>query len=213
MDAEPAILRVDPENPGRDAIFAAARAVLRGGVVVFPTTGLYGLAADARGPGAVDRVFSLKQRPLHRPVLVLVNEREDVAPLVSEVPSAATLLMNRLWPGGLTLVLPVHPEYAHLTAGTGKIGVRMAAHPVARALVAAAGIPITGTSANISGMPAVSRIQDLSPELAAGAEVLLDAGQLAGGKGSTVVDATCDPVAVLREGAVTAQRIRDVLRG
>jgi L-threonylcarbamoyladenylate synthase len=120
--------------------------------------------------------------------------------------------MEKIWPGGLTLVLPASPAIpAALTAGTGKIGIRLPAHPVARALVAAVGRPITGTSANVSGRSGCSRIAALDLQIAAAAELILDAGHLAGGVGSTVVDATRRTPVILRSGAVSDDKIRMAL--
>jgi L-threonylcarbamoyladenylate synthase len=189
--------------PDLSAIREAARALGQGGVVVFPTTGLYGLGADARNPKAVERVFAMKRRAPEKPLLVLVAERGDVAPLVREVPSEAVRLMDVLWPGRLTLVLPAAPEFFHLTAGTGALGVRLAAHPVARELVREFGGPVTGTSANLSGGPSASRVVDIAPSILEAAAVVLDAGALAGGAGSTVVEVS-GGVRILREGAVSA---------
>lgn len=177
-----------------------------------PTRGLYGLAADAFRESAVARLFALKGRPAEKPVLVLISDPSELDRLVVAVPATGRLLMDRFWPGRLTLVLPARPEVpAALTAGTGKIGVRLCGHPVARMLAAAAGGPITGTSANRSGGPGCHRIDDLDPELAQGVDFILDAGPLAGGSGSTVVDVCGDRPEVLREGAAGRAELAEVL--
>jgi L-threonylcarbamoyladenylate synthase len=120
--------------------------------------------------------------------------------------------MNAFWPGGLTIILESRPELPDLLTGkTGKIGIRVPRHPMASALVNAFDGPLTGTSANLSGRPGCSQIDDLDPQLIQQLDVVLDAGPLKGGVGSTVVDATSDPPLVLREGAVSKQQLDSVL--
>jgi L-threonylcarbamoyladenylate synthase len=182
----------------------------RGGVVVFPAKCLYGIAVDARNPEAVARVFEVKRRPQDNPILVLINERQDLERLVKRVPEKAVALMDRFWPGDVTIVFEAVDDLPGvLTAYTGKIGIRMPQHPVARALIKQLGTPMTGTSANISGARGINRVQDLAPALVSRVDLVLDAGELKGGKGSTVVDVTGDTVKVLREGEVAEA---DILR-
>ncbi len=197
------IRRVDPDRPDPDVIQEAAEAIAAAKVVVFPTRCLYGLGADAFDRDAVEKVFTLKHRPENKPILVLIQNRREVSRLAAEVPEAAGRLMNEIWPGDLTLVFFARPEVpVLLTAGTGKIGIRLPGHPVAAALVEAAGRPITGTSANLAGRPGAATIQDLPDEIADHVDLILDAGPLKGGVGSIVVDVTVDPPKVLREGTL-----------
>ena len=181
----------------------AARAISSGGLVVFPTRCLYGLAADAGNEAAVRQVFRAKGRSPENQVLILIRHIDDLAGLVTVVPDTAALLMEKIWPGGLTLVFRASAAVpAVLTAGTGKIGIRLPAHPVARALVEAVGRPVTGTSANLSGQPGCSQIDSLAAEITAAADLIIDAGRLAGGVGSTVVDVTRREPVILRSGAI-----------
>jgi L-threonylcarbamoyladenylate synthase len=192
-------------SPDPALIQTAADRIQQGGVVVCPTSGLYGLAADPFRPEAVLRVFALKGRPPHMPLLVLIDNRDTLPRLTTGIPTAAQRLMEHFWPGGLTLIVPAHPALpAALTGGGATVGIRQAAHPVARALARAAGGVITGTSANLSGQPGCNRISDLDPAVAAAVDLILDAGPLAGGPGSTVVDCTANPPRLLREGVVPA---------
>lgn len=205
-------LAIDPGRPDPLVIRAAADIVRRGGVVVFPTRCLYGLAADALNPAAVERVFALKRRPAVKPILVLVADPCGVRSLVEQVTPPAERLMQHFWPGLVTVIFTARKKLpANLTAGTGKIGIRVPSHPVAAALVKAAGGPLTGTSANISGQAGCHRVADLDPQLAAAADAVLDAGPLAGGTGSTVVDATAEKVRVLRQGSVSARAVLALL--
>jgi L-threonylcarbamoyladenylate synthase len=191
----------------------AAEAIRAGGVVCFPTRCLYGLGADARNEDALRRIFEVKQRPPDMPLLVLISHSGQMAALAERIPAAARLLMDRFWPGRLTIVLPVLPNLPGLlTAGKGKIGIRLAGHPVARALVEAVGAPLTGTSANLSGGDGCRQIPDLDPRIAQGVDFILDAGPLKGGVGSTIVDVTGESPVVLREGEVPKHEIIAALK-
>jgi L-threonylcarbamoyladenylate synthase len=182
-------------------------------VVCFPTRCLYGLGADALKAEAVERVFEIKQRTADMPLLVLISRSAQLAELAERVPPIAQLLMERFWPGRLTLVLDAREHIpARLTAGTGKIGIRLAAHPVARALAEAVAGPITGTSANLSGGSGCRQIAELDPRIARQVDLILDGGPLKGGVGSTVVDVTGEAPVVIREGEVSKPEILAALK-
>ena len=206
-------LSVDARAPQPAVIRRAAEVIRGGGVVCFPTRCLYGLAADAFNAEAVERVFEIKQRPPEMPLLVLISRTEQLAELAERVPPPAQFLMQRFWPGRLTLVLDARPGLpARLTAGTGKIGIRLAANPVARALAEAVAQPITGTSANLSGESGCRQIGELDPRIARQVDLILDGGSLKGGVGSTVVDVTGAAPLVIREGEVSRLEILAALK-
>ena len=142
--------------PASGRAIAQAVAVLRaGGIVGFPTETYYGLAVDPFNLKAVDRLFRVKQRSRLLPLLVLVQSKDHVRDLVRTLPASALRLIERYWPGPLTLVCPARPDLpSQLTGGTGTIGFRQSSHAVAAQLVAMFGCPVTATSANISGAPA-----------------------------------------------------------
>jgi L-threonylcarbamoyladenylate synthase len=199
-------------DPDPSDLRKAAEILGQKGVLVFPTSGLYGLGADALCAEAVRRVFAIKRRPARQPLLVLLSGIDDMAKVVPSVPDYAEPLLG-LWPGGITLIFKAGDGVpAVLTGGTGTIGVRLPAHPVARALVEQFGGPITGTSANVTGFPATASVSDLDPEIRRQVDMVLDAGTLAGGSGSSIVDVTCWPVRVLRVGAVPRQVIDEAIR-
>jgi L-threonylcarbamoyladenylate synthase len=211
----PSIIRkINPEKPESEIIAEAAEIIKQGGVIVFPTRCLYGLGADAMNPEAVDSVIEIKQRPQNNPILVLIHSSQQLNRLVARVPPAAEILMQHFWPGRVTLVFEARDTVSsRLTACTGKIGVRLVGHPAAVALVKQSGSPLTGTSANVSGRPACFKLPDLDAGIAEDVDLILDAGVLAAGIGSTVVDVTADPPRILREGQVSADKIRRVLAG
>lgn len=176
-----------------------------GGLVVVPTRHLYGLGVDALNPQAVARVFAVKQRPLHQPLLVLVASQGDVWNYARGIDDRATALMDAFWPGKLTIVLEARSILPMgLTGGTGRIGIRLSGHPLCQRIVQDLPGPLTATSANLSGQPGCNRIEDLHPAIAAAADFILDAGPLQPGIGSTVVDIRPTKVHILREGAVAA---------
>lgn len=199
------IKRVDPVNPDPAVIDLAVSVIKRGGVVVFPTRSMYGLAADALNHEAVGKIFEMKKRPYSKPLLVLIPADYDLSQIVLEIPEKAKKIMDKFWPGFITIVLKAKVHLpAVLTAGTGRIGIRKPGNPVAAELVNLAGFPLTGTSANISDMDSCSRISDLPAEILESADLVLDAGELLGGAGSTVIDATSDKIRILREGNLSA---------
>ncbi len=181
-------------------------------MVVIPTRHLYGLAVDALDTAALQHVYAAKGRPADKPLLILVKSRMAVADLVVAIPDAARRLMDRLWPGRLTLVFEAREVLPPmLTGGTAKVGIRLPAHPVCQSLLAKLTQPITATSANRSGQPGCHRVVDLPADLQAEADLILDAGPLPPGPGSTVVDVTVAPPRILRAGSLAAKRIAAVL--
>ncbi len=208
----PRVRRIDPDRPDPLLIQEAAAVLASGGLIVFPTRGLYGIGADAFNPDAVRRVFAVKKRPAEKPVSVLISSRSMLPLLVARIPKPAVSLMDRFWPGRVTLVFHAGPKVSPvLTGGFKKIGVRLPSHEVAVALVHAAENPVTGTSANLSGRSGASRICDIPSEILDNVDFILDAGPLKGGPGSTVVDVTQTPVVVIREGEISESAVFDAL--
>jgi len=206
------IIKVDPVHPDTAAINKAADCVKQGGLIVFPTWCFYGIGADAFHEKAVNRVFQIKERTYAKPLLILIKGKESLKKYVLDVPESAKILMDRFWPGKLTLVFHSNdtiPEY--LTSGTGKIGIRVPENRIARALLSCLDHPLTGTSANISGISGCSDIKTLDINIRDNVDLVLDSGKLKGKKGSTVVDITCDPPIILREGSISEPEIRKCL--
>jgi L-threonylcarbamoyladenylate synthase len=197
------VVRVDAAAPDLGVVRQAAQVLRAGGLVAFPTETFYGLGAAGLDAAAARRVFDAKGRPASMPLLLLVDSRAMAAAVVADIPAYAVELMERHWPGALSLVLAAGPAVpAEVTAGTRKVGVRVSAHPVARALVRALGEPVTAPSANpTGGRPPVSAAEVLA-HLDGIIELILDAGPTPGGAPSTVLDVTVDPPRILRQGAV-----------
>jgi L-threonylcarbamoyladenylate synthase len=197
------VVQLDPEAPAPELVAQAAQVLRQGGIVAFPTETFYGLGADAWQPAAVRRVFAVKGRPESKPVLVLVSSVSMAESLVQEIPSQARRLMDRYWPGPLTLVFRAHPEIPlEVTAGTGTIGLRVPGNRIARELVQAAQTPVTAPSANPSGATPPVRADQVLEVFAGRIDMVLDGGRTAGGPPSTVVDVTAEPFKLVRPGAV-----------
>jgi L-threonylcarbamoyladenylate synthase len=185
-------------------IAAAAEAVRRGGVVAFPTETLYGLGVDALDPDAIQRLVALKGRREGHPIPVLVADREMLGCVVGAISGTAQELMDRHWPGPLTLVMPGLPGLPPaLLNSRGGVGVRVSSDPVAGALLRQVGRPLTATSANLAGdSPAATPHSARIP----GVRLVLDGGER-GGDASTVVEVgEGGRLVVLRRGAVEMGR-------
>jgi L-threonylcarbamoyladenylate synthase len=202
------ILNIDSQRPD-DSMIAEASSILRsGGVVAYPTETFYGLGADGRNEEAIKKIFLIKGRNFKNPISVVVGNVNDVRGLVDEVPEIALHLMQRFWPGALTIIFKASPDISdHLTAGTGKIGIRLSSHPVATALARELGHPITATSANFSGKNECTSADEVIQGIGYQVDAVIDGGQTPGGLGSTIIDVTTDPPAILREGVIPKYKI------
>jgi len=171
--------------------------------VAFPTETFYGLGADALELKALRKVFQIKGREENKPLLLLVADRTWLPGLVKKIPPVAEQLIERFWPGPLTLVFEASPNLPSiLTAHTGRIGLRISSHPVAQALVQAVGRAITATSANVSGQPSASEAREVFRSLGEKIDAILDGGKTPGGFGSTVVEVCGVSSKIIRQGAI-----------
>jgi len=206
------VLKVDPERPAPEAIAEAARVLRAGGLVAFPTETVYGLGADALSAEAVARIYAAKGRPADNPLIVHVGDPEEVWRVAREVPPLARRLMERFWPGPLTLVLPRSPVVPlATTGGLDTVAVRMPSHPVALALVREAGTPVAAPSANRSGRPSPTRAEHVLEDLGEAVDLVLDGGPCPVGVESTVVDVTGPVPVVLRPGGLPREAIEEAL--
>jgi L-threonylcarbamoyladenylate synthase len=190
----------------------AVEALRSGGIVAYPTETLLALGVDTRLSQAVDALRALMDREAHKPLAILVADPRDVDRVVADIPPAAARLMAAFWPGPLTLVLNAAPGVpAGLTAQTGTVAVRCSSHPVARALCAGLGAPITATGCHVAGGRPARVTSEVEPSLRLRlAHVLLDGPEPTGAP-ATVVDARLDTPVVVREGAVPAAAIHRLL--
>lgn len=207
-----AVVPVDAVHPGPEAVGRAARVLQRGGLVAFPTETVYGLGALLTERAALGRIFTVKGRPTTDPLILHASDAAGAAAVTRAWPAAAEALAERFWPGPLTLVLARGPGVPdEVTAGGPTVGVRVPAHPVARALVAAAGAPVAAPSANRFGRVSPTSADHVVEELGDGVDLVLDAGSAPLGIESTVLDLTAAVPTVLRPGAVTVEDLVAVL--
>lgn len=206
------VWHVDAISPDSAIIRKAAEIIRNGGLVAFPTETVYGLGADALNAGAVSALFEAKRRPLDNPPIVHVSERITIERLVKTVPSKANVLMERFWPGPLTLILKrssAVPDVA--VAGLDTIAVRMPRHNVALALIEESGCPVAAPSANLAGKPSPTSANHVLADLDGRIDAVLDAGSTRVGVESTVLDLTVDPPEVLRPGGTPYETLVEVL--
>ena len=197
-----------------DGIAEAARTLREGGIVAFPTETVYGLGADARNADAVLRVFEAKGRPSDNPLIVHIADRRQLGELSLPFGEIPARLMERFWPGPLTIVLPARPgELApQVTAGLDTVAVRMPAHPVALRLISEAGCPIAAPSANRSGRPSPTEASHVLEDLAGRIDGVIDGGPAEVGLESTVVMIEDGRIRVLRPGGVTREALEEAAR-
>lgn len=210
-DGERTVTRVvttSPTTPRPDVVEEAAALIRAGEVVAIPTETVYGLAANATDTAAVARIYEAKGRPAWNPLIVHLADTEGLDDVARDIPDLARTLAARFWPGPLTLVLRRTPAIPDIvTGGRDTVGVRVPAHPVARAIIRAAGRPIAAPSAN--------RFMEVSPTLAAHViagldgriPLIVDAGPTSVGIESTVLDLTTTPPTLLRPGGVTRDEL------
>jgi L-threonylcarbamoyladenylate synthase len=206
------ILEIDRLNPQPELISKAAAIIRGGGLVAFPTETVYGLGADATNAQAVRKIFEAKSRPPDNPLIIHVADRRMLDRVAREVSIKAEKLVERFWPGPLTLVMPRAPDLPpDASAGLNTVAVRMPSAPVALHLIRSATTPIAAPSANVSGRPSPTRADHVRQDLDGKIELILDGGATTIGIESTVIDMTVDPPVILRPGWVTSNAIREAI--
>lgn len=183
----------------------------QGGIVVFPTETVYGIGARLFSQTAIKKIFTIKGRPSDNPLIVHVGDKKELIPLTVDMPPLAEKLIDKFWPGPLTIILKradIVPPI--VTAGLDTVAVRMPQHPVALKLIRELGEPIAAPSANISGRPSPTRFQDVLKELNNKVDYIIDGGTSILGLESTVLDLTHVPPRILRPGFVTLESLKKI---
>ena len=176
-------------------------------MVAFPTDTVYGLGADPFNEAALWSIYEAKGRPEEKPIALLVSTFEDLRRVTAEVPPLAERLIERFWPGPLTVVVPASPELPKvLLAGRETVGVRMPDHPLALRLLQSFGGPLAVTSANLSGEPDLCTAEAVEAALGGRVPMILDGGRTPGGAPSTVLDLSTTPPRLLREGPISREQ-------
>nr|MBF0221089.1 threonylcarbamoyl-AMP synthase [Desulfobulbaceae bacterium] len=191
-----------------ETIIRAAAVIQAGGVVAFPTETYYGLAVDPFNDEALQRLFEIKKRPFCKPILVLINTYKQLPLLVDSIPVQYQNIMEQFWPGPLTLIFPAKAGVSTiLTGNTDTVGVRISSNPVAQRLVASTGIPITATSANLSGENPASSPSEVRQQFGEQLDMIIDGGMTRGGCGSTIVGFAAKSLQIIRAGVISASRL------
>ncbi len=205
------VLSRNTEKSDRKAIALAARIILSGGLVAFPTETVYGLGADAENPLAVARVFEVKARPRIDPIIVHVSDI-DMAQQYGVFPQIAYSVMEKFWPGPLTLVVPKKSSVPSIvTAGLGSVAIRIPAHPVALDLIRTSGRGIAAPSANPFGYVSPTEVQHVAEQLSESVDMILDGGPCAIGLESTILSLTGEIPCILRPGGTSVEDLASML--
>jgi L-threonylcarbamoyladenylate synthase len=197
------VLKISPTAPDLESMEYAAGYIKRGEVVGIPTDTFYGLAVDPFNLASIEAAFRAKGRPETKALPILVNSVEQAITMIRDVPDVFLKLAHEFWPGALTIVVTATSRLPlKVTGNTGRVALRWANSPVTTALIAAAGGPITGTSANLSGFPSCSSASQIVQQLGDRIPLILDAGETGGSLASTIVRIDGDQWTIAREGKI-----------
>lgn len=197
---------VNAQQPEHSIIQQAAQILKSGGLVAFPTETVYGLGANGLDAQACKKIYEAKGRPSDNPLILHIANLDALSDIVREIPDTAKKLIDAFWPGPLTLIFPkadIVPDA--VTGGLDTVAVRFPSHPVAMALIQAAGLPIAAPSANASGKPSPTRASHVAYDLEGRVDMILDGGAAEWGLESTIVDVSQTPPMILRPGAITKE--------
>jgi L-threonylcarbamoyladenylate synthase len=197
------IVKLNRESPNDQGLLQASDIIRDGGLVIIPTETVYGIAADGSNKDVIKKLDAIKQRPDNKPYSLHIDDKDKLEGFVKDVPVAAYKLIDRFWPGPLTIVFNA--------ASTGTIGIRLPDDPIARRIIAMADVPVVCPSANISGHTPPVSFDDAIKHLKDKVDLAIDAGDTMLKKESTVVDVTVKPVKVLREGVIKESEILKVV--
>ena len=203
------IIKKTTEN---DAFSMASDILRNGGLVAFPTETVYGLGGNALDPRASEKIYAAKGRPSDNPLIVHIANRADVAELASEIPPIAEKLMDRFWPGPMTIIFnkkDIVPK--ETTGGLDTVAIRMPSHPDAARLIRESGVYIAAPSANASGRPSTSTAQHVEEDLSGRIDMILDGGPVDIGIESSIIDVTGDVPVILRPGFITRKDFSELI--
>lgn len=194
-----------------EIITQAAETLKNGGLVAFPTETVYGLGADGLNPKAVKSIFEAKGRPADNPLILHISDQKQLQKIVKNVNKTAKTLMEKFWPGPLTIVMDKTDSVPKETSGgLDTVAVRFPAHPLARKLIEKAGVPVAAPSANTSGRPSPTRAEHVLEDMNGKIPWILDGGSCDIGVESTVVDVTNETPIILRPGKITFEQISEI---
>lgn len=183
-----------------------------GGLIAFPTDTVYGIGVSAFNEDAIEKIYQVKGRSHQKAIPVLLDSPQSLERVVCQVTANIHKLVNRFWPGPLTLILPIHPELPGNLSSGNTVGVRVPDHDLVRELLKMTG-PLAATSANVSGKPSALTAEEIQKQLGERIDLILDGGKVPGGMASTVLDCSGAEPRILREGPVSWEEIELVISG
>lgn len=208
------IIQIDENNINNAAAEEAGRILAEGGLVAFPTETVYGLGADGLNETAAKRIYAAKGRPSDNPLILHITSMEELVPLVREIPETAKALAEAFWPGPMTMIFQKSDLVPYgTTGGLDTVAVRMPSHPVARAVIKAAGTPIAAPSANTSGRPSPTKASHVVEDMDGKIDMIVDGGEVGIGLESTIIDVSEDTPTILRPGYITKEMLERVIGG
>lgn len=208
------IIQIDENNINNAAAEEAGRILAEGGLVAFPTETVYGLGADGLNETAAKRIYAAKGRPSDNPLILHITSMEELVPLVREIPETAKALAEAFWPGPMTMIFQKSDLVPYgTTGGLDTVAVRMPSHPVARAVIKAAGTPIAAPSANTSGRPSPTKASHVVEDMDGKIDMIVDGGEVGIGLESTIIDVSEDTPTILRPGYITKEMLEQVIGG
>ena len=204
-------VKIDPKKPDKKIIILAADTIRSGGLVVFPTETVYGIAANLLDDKAITKLYDVKQRPKNKPFTVHISDVRMIEKLGCKVTTSARALIKKFWPGPLTLVLPRANKIPDVvTAGGVTVGIRWPGHPFIQAVIRECGFPLAAPSANLSGCVSPTNAGHVRKQLGGKISLMVDGGPSQIGIESTVLDLTVSPPQILRLGAIYAESLEAV---
>jgi L-threonylcarbamoyladenylate synthase len=200
------------EKQAAEALRAASGVISRGGIAAVPTETFYGLCARYDDPAALERLYAIKSRPKNRAIPLVIGDADMLGLVAAAVPGPAHRLITRFWPGPLTLLLDAREDLPQLiTAGTGKVAVRVPGTSFALDLARSIGIPLTATSANISGLPPAESAEEVIRHFGDTLDIVIDGGKTPGGLPSTIVEVTGERVRIVRQGKISEGEVLEAV--
>ncbi|MBN1352118.1 threonylcarbamoyl-AMP synthase [candidate division KSB1 bacterium] len=207
------IIKINPDNPDPNSLQDAAEIINAGGVIGYPTETVYGLGAGISNSSAVERIFKIKGRDFNKALIVIVNSIEMLQPLVQDMPPDAESLMNRFWPGPLTLVFKASPAVnPAISGGRTTIAIRIPDNRICLELLSRCDGPITSTSANIAGEPNSITAMEVEQKLGRWLDLIIDGGASKSSSASTLLDLTTELPKLRRKGAIPANEIERMIK-
>jgi len=205
------IFRVDPQNPEPEIIEEASIALLDGGIIAFPTDTVYGIGVDATNATAVGRLYKIKERSEQKPIPVLIHSLQSLRSLAKEIPDTLFPVIEKFWPGSLTIVFRKYRNTFRALGHEETIGIRIPDNMVCLSLLSMTARPIATTSANPSGQPPATTAEQVMNYFGSAIDVILDSGSTGTGEVSTVLSVADEPFTILREGKITRLMLQEIL--